>query len=61
MDALDDKIPPSWIIESLERSEAQIAAGQTVPLEPVLDRIRASIARMSAGQPKALPKRAQDA
>jgi hypothetical protein len=26
----------------------QIAAGQTVPLEPVLDRLRASIARMQA-------------
>jgi hypothetical protein len=39
---------PHWIQESLERSEAQIAAGETVPLEPVLDRLRASIARMEA-------------
>jgi len=33
------------IAASLARSEAQIAAGQTVPLEPVLDRLRASIAQ----------------
>jgi hypothetical protein len=47
---------PSWLIDSLERSEAQIVAGQTVPLEPVLDRLRASIARMKAGQPQAEAK-----
>ncbi len=40
--------PPDWLVDSLERSEAQIAAGQTVALEPVLDRLRASIARMRA-------------
>jgi hypothetical protein len=40
--------PPGWLIEALDRSEAQIASGQTVPLEPVLDRLKASIARMSA-------------
>ncbi len=45
-----DKTPPRWLVEVLERSEAQIAAGQTVPMEPVLDRLRASIARMKAGQ-----------
>jgi len=44
--------PAGWL-ESLERSEAQIAAGQTVPLEPVLDLMRASIARMEAKQAKA--------
>jgi hypothetical protein len=37
---------PDWLVESLARSEAQIATGQTVPLEPVLDRLRASIDRM---------------
>ena len=31
---------PESIAASLARSEAQIAAGQTVPLEPVLDRLR---------------------
>jgi hypothetical protein len=34
--------------ESLLRSKAQIAAGETVPLEPALDRLRASIGRMEA-------------
>jgi hypothetical protein len=34
----------------LQRSEAQIAAGQTAPLEPVLDRLQASIPRMKARQ-----------
>src|ERR1700677_167885 len=39
---------PESIPASLARSEAQIAVGQTVPLEPVLDRLRSSIARMQA-------------
>ena len=60
MDAIADKTPPEWLVESLERSEAQIAAGQTVPLEPVLDRLRASIARMTARQ-QAEPKTAHKA
>ncbi len=42
------KTVPESITASLARSEAQIAAGQTVPLEPVLDRLRSSIARMQA-------------
>lgn len=50
MDAIVEKTAPAWMIASLERSEAQIAAGQTVPLEPVLDRLRASIARMQTRQ-----------
>jgi hypothetical protein len=33
---------------SLAHSEAQNAAGLTVPLEPVLDRLRSSIARIQA-------------
>jgi hypothetical protein len=45
-----DKPAPESIAVSLARSEAQIAAGQTVPLEPVLDRLRASIARMRADE-----------
>jgi hypothetical protein len=56
VDAVTEKAPPDWLIDSLERSEAQVAAGQTVPLEPVLDRLRASIARMqatgAAGEPE---------
>jgi len=34
------------MLEALERSNAQIAAGETVPLEPFLDDLRASITRM---------------
>ena len=47
-----DKPVPKSIAASLVRSEAQIAAGQTVPLEPVLDRLRLSIARMQAEDEK---------
>jgi hypothetical protein len=46
---------PESIAASLARSEAQIAAGQTVPLEPVLDRLRASIARMRADEKPKTP------
>ena len=45
---------PESIAASLARSEAQIAAGQTVPLEPVLDRLRASIARMQQAEDEKL-------
>jgi len=48
----DKRVPESIAAASLARSEAQIAAGQTVPLEPVLDRLRASIARMQADDEK---------
>jgi hypothetical protein len=44
------KVVPESIAASLARSEAQIAAGQTVPLQPVLDRFRSSIARMQADE-----------
>ena len=56
---MDDRLenaPPSWLVESLERSEAEIAAGQTVPLGPVLDQLRASIARMKAAGRRAEPR-----
>jgi hypothetical protein len=36
--------------QSLERSRAQIAAGQAVPLLPVLDRLRATAERIEAEQ-----------
>lgn len=42
-------IPAGWL-EALERSEADLAAGRTVPLEPVLARLRESIKRMEARQ-----------
>jgi hypothetical protein len=46
MTAKSEDIAPTWLVQSLERSKAQIAAGETVPLEPALDWLRASIARM---------------
>jgi len=54
-----EKPVPESIAASLARSEAQIAAGQTVPLEPVLDRLRSSIARMQADDER-LKKQAYD-
>jgi hypothetical protein len=38
-------VPAGWV-ESLERSKAQIAAGVTVPLIPILDRLRGSAERL---------------
>ncbi len=52
METVTDKAPRDWI-ESLERSEAQIEAGRTVPLEPLLDMMRASIARMESRRAEA--------
>ena len=49
-----DKPAPEAVAASLVRSEAQIAAGKTVPMEPVLERLRLSIARMKADK-KAAP------
>jgi hypothetical protein len=48
-------VPAGWV-ESLERSKAQIEAGQTLPIEPALDRLRASIARMEAKRAEANKK-----
>ena len=41
--------PAKWCAV-LQQGEAHIAAGRTVPLEPVLARLRESIARMEAVQ-----------
>jgi len=41
-----EKPVPESIAASLARSEAQIEDGKTVALEPVLERLRLSIARM---------------
>ena len=38
---INPQAPADWL-QSLERSKAQIAAGQTVPLLPILDRLRSS-------------------
>ena len=50
-----EKPVPESIAASLARSEAQIAAGKTVPLEPVIDRLRASIVRMQDDQKPKTP------
>lgn len=39
--------PPGWI-KALEESEAQIAAGRTLPLEPVLERLNTGAERIEA-------------
>ena len=50
-----EKPVPEAVAASLARSEAQIAAGKTVPLEPVLNRLRASIARMQDDKKPKMP------
>jgi hypothetical protein len=50
MDAKPPQMAPDWLIKQLEESEAEIAAGHAVPLEPFLERLRDSIARMEAGE-----------
>ena len=55
MNHTSSKPVPESVAASLARSEAQIAAGQTVPLEPVLDRLRSSIARMHADEKLKIP------
>jgi hypothetical protein len=48
--------PPAGWLESLARSRAQIEAGEIVPMEPFIARLRASIARMEARR-REQPKR----
>jgi hypothetical protein len=45
--------PAEWI-ESLERSKAQIAAGLTVPLMPLLEQLRASAERLEVAEDEEL-------
>jgi len=47
--------PPGWL-EALDESEAELAAGQTVPGEAVHQRIRDSLTRTEAKR-AAAPKR----
>jgi hypothetical protein len=44
-----------WIA-ALDRSDAQLAAGNTVPMAPVLQRLRDSIERLEARQQTAPPR-----
>jgi len=50
-----DRRPADWLAD-LEVSEAQLAAGQTVPIEPALQRLRDSIARLEAKPADREPK-----
>lgn len=40
-------IPAGWL-EAMDESDAQLAAGQTVPLEPLLDELRRSAEQLEA-------------
>lgn len=46
------QLPAEWL-ESLARSEAQAERGEIVPLDPFMERLRASIDRMKADRVKA--------
>jgi hypothetical protein len=48
MDKPMDRAPPAAWMESLDRSDAEIAAGLTVPLAEILDELRASAERLEA-------------
>jgi hypothetical protein len=55
VDDLQDVTTPQNWLGALERSEAQLAAGQTVPAEPIMQRLRDSIAeleRKAADKPR---------
>jgi len=43
----NNSAPADWV-DALERSKAQIDAGETVPSEPVLQRMRDRLARLEA-------------
>jgi len=48
MDEFAGPLLPDWLVKSLERSQAQITAGECVPLEPFLDELSASLAKIKA-------------
>jgi len=50
MDKIADKTPPVEWVEALDRGLADVAAGRIVPMEPVLARGRAAIARLETRQ-----------
>jgi hypothetical protein len=47
IDMIEDNIPGGWLA-FLAQSRADVEAGQVEPLEPIVDELRASIARMQA-------------
>jgi predicted transcriptional regulator len=48
--------PPQEWIDALAEADADLAAGRTVPLEEVLDELRACLARMEAREAQASAK-----
>lgn len=40
--------PPAGWLDAMDESDAQLAAGQTVPLEPLLDELRQAAAQLEA-------------
>lgn len=52
----ENPAPPQGWVESLERAKAEIAAGQTVPMEPVLEKLRASAERLEHRRATAIQK-----
>lgn len=46
-DSTTRPIPAGWL-EAMDESDAQLAAGQTVPLEPLLDELRQAAAQLEA-------------
>jgi hypothetical protein len=60
MDDRKDGIPPGWL-DSLARSKEQIEAGEIVPMERFLHRLRASIARMEERQAEQAKRTARKA
>lgn len=57
MDRSEDHklVPPGWL-EALAESKAQIEAGKAVPLEAVLQRLRASATGMEARRAERPPR-----
>ncbi len=53
-DTTSRPLPAGWL-DAMDESDAQLAAGQTVPLEPLLDELRQAAAQLEAklaGQPE---------
>ena len=53
-DTTSHPLPAGWL-DAMDESDAQLAAGQTVPLEPLLDELRLAAAQLEAklaGQPE---------
>lgn len=46
-DITSQPIPAGWL-DAMDESDAQLAAGQTVPLEPLLDELRQAAAQLEA-------------